>query len=135
MISLGQGEIITAADANVRLLPEVNPGRKLKRGRYMVVVQANWWARDPRWPVVLACPIHSDHQATSEWDVEIPVGEVKALDALSFVVIPSIQPIRKADVTGQYGTLSAARLGEVYAKLAEYMGAFEFLDSHERPPF
>lgn len=134
MISLGQGEIITAADSDVLLLPEVNPGRTPKRGRYMVVVQANWWARNLEWPVVLACPIHSDHQATSEWDVEVPAGEVRALDALSFVVVPSIQPIPKTAVTGQYGMLPAARLAEIYARLIDYMGAFEFLDNHRPPP-
>lgn len=67
-----QGEVVSADDSLIIIEPQLNPGKQTKGSRYLLVIQAPEPARDFKWPVLLVCPIHSDHAATSSWDVELP---------------------------------------------------------------
>lgn len=119
-----QGEVVSADDALITIEPQLNPGKQTKGRRYLLVIQDPEPARDFKWPVLLVCPIHSDPTATSSWDVELPFPQkgVPVLEARSWVVIPSLQPVLKSDIKGQHGLIDFSVLGEVYGRLASYTG-------------
>lgn len=50
----------------------------------------------------------------------------------TWVRVPAVQPLRKASLQDHLGVLSAEKLIEVQARLAEYMG---FTDIDDEPPF
>lgn len=121
-----QGEVVAAKDELIRILPQRNPQKKEKSSRYLLVVQDPEPARLFTWEVLLCCPIHSDHQATTTWDISLPKGSVPVLDADSWVVIPSLQPVLKSDVKASLGVVSDRVMAEVYRALAGYSGLAEF---------
>ena len=78
--------------------------------------------------MLLVSPIHSDHDALTTWDVELPdppIISVPKLKARSWVLLPSIQPLKKADIEESLGVLPMNVMLPVYQRLVGYSGLGE----------
>lgn len=128
-LDYSQGEVLRVDESLINLIPQLNPQRQSKPFRYVIVVQDHSVARDRNWEALLVCPIHSDHNSLTSWDVELPNPPIPALPKLkskSWVVIPSIQPVKKSDIVESLGVLPMNDMVSIYQRLVEYTGLGDF---------
>lgn len=119
MSTLIIGGIYLVDDSKVILLPAERREIHEERRRFLVLSGPETNS-DPRWPVLLGCPLSGSTRFRTRFDVKLAYGEA-GVTKKSWIRVPAIQPILKTDIQDLTGTLAATRLAEVQARLLEYM--------------
>ena len=114
------GNLYYVADETIRLLPEERRQQHKERRLFLVLSGSEINSNDD-WPVVVGCPVSGSTSFRTRFDVMLAYGEAGVIKKC-WIRVPAIQPLLKQDLEDTTGALSPERLGEVQARVLEYLG-------------
>lgn len=120
------GGIYLVADSSLQLPPAAKRNVHAER-RPFIVLSGPEWNRNDGWPLVLGCPLSSQTHWKTALCVKISAGEF-GMDRKTWVRVPALQPLEKAQLEDRIGVLDGERLEIVQSRVVEYLG---LLDSDE----
>ncbi|MBO0806370.1 MAG: type II toxin-antitoxin system PemK/MazF family toxin [Nocardiopsaceae bacterium] len=114
------GGLYLVTDSKLTLLPSEERQVHDERRRF-VVLSGSETNSELGWPVVLGCPVSASTRYRTRFDVRLAFGEAGA-SKKCWIRVPALQPLLKEDLEDLTGTLTAGRLAETQARLAQYLG-------------
>ena len=97
--------------------------------RPVLVVSGSLTNSDATWPFVLACPLSSSTTRKTRYCVKLSAEE--AAGKKTWVRVPAVQPLLKAQLQDMVQTIDEGRLEEVHARIVQYLGLFPDADLEE----
>ena len=109
------GEVWKARDSTIRLIDSLT--RKWHEERYCLILSNQKLCSDPRWPIVLICPLSSSVNICAEVDLLIDQTDKNGLEKPSRLILSHIQPILKTDLETRVGEISATKWDKIVRKI------------------
>lgn len=131
MAAVRSGGVYLVADSKIKLLPAEERQTHAERRRF-VVLSCPAVNSDPKWISVTGCPISGSTRFRTRFDVQLGYGEA-GVTKKCWIRVSAIQSLHKTDIEDLTGTLSGDRLGEVQARLLQYLGITGDAADHGEP--
>jgi len=116
------GGVYYVSDVALSMPP--NNDRSYHDRRTVLVVSGATANRDASWPSVTVAPISGSLRWRSPNCVRLQLGD-GGVTKHCWVRVPHVQPILKTDLVDFLGVLPAAKVREVQAHVAHYLGLFD----------